>query len=119
MKHMMCCLCVDHQFRGTQKEKEDCALEVKVQATTSMSSMPPSAAFAINIDGMTISPSSWATDPQFQGQESFSGGTAFLNETGGNVVARGFGAFFSIVVMIVVYFDTMFSKNATITGEQF
>mgnify|MGYP006970038690 CR=1 FL=1 len=83
-----------------------------------MISMPPSAAFAINIDGVTISPSSWATDPHFQGQESFLGGKAFLNETGGNVVARGFDAFFSVFVMIVVYFGTMFSKNTAITGEQ-
>ncbi|KAL3800963.1 hypothetical protein ACHAW5_006696 [Stephanodiscus triporus] len=89
------------------------------QQSFSTSSMPPSANFAINFDGVTISPSSWATDPQFQGQESILGGKAFLNETGVNVIDRGFGAIFSIFVMIVVYFDTMFSKNATITVEQF
>ncbi|KAL3786909.1 hypothetical protein ACHAW5_011288 [Stephanodiscus triporus] len=58
-------------------------------------------------------------DPHFQGQESFLGRIAFLNETGGNVVARGFHVFFSIFVMMVVYLGSMFSKNTTITGEQF
>jgi hypothetical protein len=80
--------------------------------------MSPSVACTITINSATISPSSWATDPQSQGQEYFIGSEASLNETVRYVVALGFGTFFPFVT-IRVYFVTMFTKNATITSEHF
>ena len=66
-----------------------------------------------------VCPPSWEEDPQYQGMESYFGGSPPLSKAVGYLVVIGFGALFSLFTTCIVFLDKKFSDNATITSEQF
>eukprot|EP00569_Conticribra_weissflogii_P017159 CAMPEP_0171449190 /NCGR_PEP_ID=MMETSP0881-20121228/39990_1 /TAXON_ID=67004 /ORGANISM="Thalassiosira weissflogii, Strain CCMP1336" /LENGTH=732 /DNA_ID=CAMNT_0011973629 /DNA_START=493 /DNA_END=2691 /DNA_ORIENTATION=- len=64
-------------------------------------------------------PPSWAENPDYQGMDSYFGGTPPLSKAIGYLVVVGFGALFSVFTTAVVYMDKIFSGNATVTSEHF
>lgn len=55
----------------------------------------------------------------YEGQQSFFGGTPPLPESVGYAVVLGFGIAFSIFTTILVYLERSFSGNAAMTSEKF
>jgi len=66
-----------------------------------------------------VCPPSWEEDPEYQGMESYFGGSPPLSKAVGYLVVIGFGALFSLFTTCIVFLDKKFSDNATITSEQF
>jgi SSS family transporter len=73
----------------------------------------------ITIEGVDVCPQSWYENPEYQGMNSYFGGSYPLSKAVGYIVVIGFGALFSIFTTIVVYLDKTFAGNATITSEHF
>lgn len=56
---------------------------------------------------------------EYQGQESFFGGTAPLSKTVGYIVVIGFGAMFSIITTLLVFIDSYYGSKKKMTSENF
>jgi hypothetical protein len=57
--------------------------------------------------------------PEYQGQDSYFGGTPPLSKGIGYLVVVGFGALFSIFTTALVYINHYFGSKGDITSEHF
>lgn len=56
---------------------------------------------------------------EYQGQESFFGGSPPLSKTVGYIVVIGFGAIFSVITTLLVFIDSYYGSKKKMTSESF